>query len=542
MKQNYNVIKLNFISKLFKRYFAWVILLVTCLILTGSFRSLGAAYVKDITDHIQTKGIEGLGKVILITCLIQFVNYSTKFVAASSCMFLSQKLSLSIRTALIDHLQRIPYSEYEKYKTGEMQSIIHNDAERAGEYIYIVFSRLGTSFVTSIFTFLIMAYIDLKTTVLVLAITVGLGLVNQRILRNIKKNEKTVRKSTADITNTVINGCETADVIKAYRAQSYMINLFKRQRHGYNTATLNVRVIDGYRIGLSTIVNNFTLFGSAIYLAYRAQSTGTLGDVLAYITLLTQALISIDMIFRWMSRIIGSNTAWERVAMILEKDQEENSEIEGINVPEADSLEFENLSYSYDGEKYMFSNYDITLQKGKVYGITGESGSGKSTLLKCIMGIYKSEKTQIYLNGEELSPSGLRSLFAYVPSENYMFAGTIYENLSLGDKNVTVEKCLEAAINLGIEKWIESLPQGVHTLVSEGGQNFSGGQRQMLCILRALVSSRPVIVLDEPFSALDKEHSKNLLSLLENIKKDKIILFTSHRENSMGYCDFVYSI
>lgn len=350
-----------------------VVLLALFLTLTGSFRSLGADYIQTITDHIQTDGSRGLGGLIGIACAIQAVNYSTKFLAAYLCMSLTKRLTLQIRLALVRHVQAMPCALYEAHPVGDLQSVMHNDTDVAANYIYVLFSRIGTSVVTALFTFWFMARIDGPITLAVLLVTVCFGAVNRRILQNIRQNERISRKAIGSITETVVNGCETADTIRAYGAQGYWLGWFHRHRSVYNRARINIRVIDRSRMALYTVVNSLTLFGSAIYMAYRALSgAGTLGSVLAYITLLTQALISIEMIFRWMSSLVESDAAWDRVDAVLAEGESE--EAEPAPVPDVERLELRHIGYQYPGGPRLFADRDFALEKGHVYAVVGESG------------------------------------------------------------------------------------------------------------------------------------------------------------------------
>ena len=146
------------------------------------------------------------------------------------------------------------------------------------------------------------------------------------------------------------------------------------------------------------------------------------------------------------------------------------------------------------------------------------------------------------MDGRRVDQGRVGDLVSFVPSEHFLFAGSIYENLTLGDAGLSEKACQDMADAIGIGDWLRSLPGRLDYGVETGGANFSGGQRQMLCVLRALLFRRPILILDEPFSALDAEHEGKLRDALLSIKEDRVVLLTSHRNQSLGFCDHVLQL
>lgn len=543
MKNSQKSPKWLIINNTFKRHCLIVICMVICLFTTGIFRTLGSSYIKNITEHIQENGSNGIGLIIAITCLIQVINYSSRFLSSLCAMYLNQRAKVDIKVRSVERLQQMPYRNFENYKIGDIQSIIQNDSLRASGYIFTVFSRLSVSIITGLCAFIAMSFIDFGITLFITGIALTFGFVNYKILKKMKSNEKKSREKLGEITEVVVNSCQSIDTIKTYKVQEYMLEHFVESRSDYNNANLNITRIDSLRLGLYALVKNITFFSSALFLASSTiNGTHSIGDVLAYLTLLIQMLWGIEMAFKWMRMIVGSNVSWNRISSILLEDVEDYTELQSIDQTGVKEIQINDLSYTYDGKVNIFEDYNIKLKKGEIYGIVGESGSGKTTLLKCILGLYSSKTEKVYLDGESVTHSELKSSFAYVPSNNYLFIGTIFENITFGNSEITKEKCIELSKLIGIDEWINSLPNGIDSRVEEAGENFSGGQRQALCILRAILSDRPILVLDEPFSALDDSRSDKLQKMLNRIKDSRVIIFTSHRSDSFTCCDKILNI
>jgi len=498
--------------------------------------ALSADYIRVTTNHIQFYGINGLWIPIFMACLARVIHYITKYGLAVTSRHLGFKLRTQLRVSLLDRWLHIPYASYEKKQVGQYISIAQNDVENAQYYMYVVFSRIGMSFFNVLMAIPFMIRIDLGLTIMVLTVSIVFGIINQRILKKIKHNESHARLTQEKITNISLSGYNSADSVKIYAAADYMQNLYLKVRLLYSKALMNIVQIEGARESFYTIVNNATLYGSIIFLGYRTIiGINTLGDTISFNILLTQALVAIGMIFRWTGQMVRCNASWERLEQqfITPLPQKKVSS-QGVDIKK---VNINNFSFDYDDGVQIFSNMAMEFEKGKIYCISGASGSGKTTLIKCLLGLYRTEKGQYYVNDKEVDQDQVADLISYVPSEHYLFQGTVCDNVSLGNNDVSKESCFKIADMLGVGNWLRNLPGGLDYVIETDGLNLSGGQRQSLCILRALLWRRPILVFDEPFSALDHEKEKMLKDALLEIKRNHIILITSHREQTLDICD-----
>ena len=195
-------------------------------------------------------------------------------------------------------------------------------------------------------------------------------------------------------------------------------------------------------------------------------------------------------------------------------------------------IRFEELSYRYESDtENIIDHKQLELQKGKVYQLIGESGSGKTTLLKLILGLYHSDTAKIYQDDRRVA--SIRSQIGYVPANPSLFNASIYDNIAMG-QDISRERCMELADELGIKEWITSLPEGLDHMIDKNAENVSGGQKQAIAVLRALVHDHPVLILDEPFSALDQQRAGKLSELMQKYCRKKIVLLTTHRDLMQG--------
>ncbi|EFP1007332.1 ABC-type lipopolysaccharide transporter PglK, partial [Campylobacter jejuni] len=203
-----------------------------------------------------------------------------------------------------------------------------------------------------------------------------------------------------------------------------------------------------------------------------------------------------------------------------------------------------NLSFGYEGKKYLFKNLNLNIKKGEKIAFIGESGCGKSTLVDLIIGLLKPKEGQILIDEQELNANNTknyRQKIGYIPQNIYLFNDSIAKNITFGDA-VDEEKLSKVIKQANLEHFIKNLPQGVQTKVGDGGSNLSGGQKQRIAIARALYLEPEILVLDEATSALDTQSEAKIMDEIYKISKDKTMIIIAHRLSTITQCDKVYRL
>jgi subfamily B ATP-binding cassette protein MsbA len=276
------------------------------------------------------------------------------------------------------------------------------------------------------------------------------------------------------------------------------------------------------------------------------QGETTVGSLIAIVQLLNYIVMPVAGFAGAVSLIGQASASSQRIGMIYELPSDTESEMRRP----VDALELvtENISFSYNGSKenaeYVLENVNITIKKGNITGLAGKSGSGKSTLLKLLIGLYTPERGKIelkhadgVLSGEEIMPQ-----IAYVPPADYLFSGTVTENIIMSDNEPRVNDMKSAASGANILDFIESLPDGFDTLIGDSGGTVSSGQAQRLAIARAIYKHSPVIVFDEPTANLDTDSIEKFQTAVRHLAKEKICIIVTHDISTINICDKVYII
>ena len=268
----------------------------------------------------------------------------------------------------------------------------------------------------------------------------------------------------------------------------------------------------------------------------------TTGELMSLITYSTQMLMSLMMIAFLLVSILMSIASFNRINEILS----EESDIKNIDNPIKEitnyNIEFKNVCFKYKikAQKYVLDNINLNIKQGENIGIIGATGSGKSSLVNLIPRLYDVLSGEILIGGINIKNYdiyALRSSIGMVLQKNIVFSGTIISNMRLGNENATIDEINKALLMANAKQFIDELPDGINHIVEQNGVNFSGGQRQRLCIARALVKSPKILILDDYTASVDTKTDKIIREYLFSNLKDTTKIIISQKIISIKDCD-----
>ncbi len=480
--------------------------------------------------------------LVVLNCLAPYRRYvQIKIV---------RKIVFDIKMELFKKLMRMDMNYYEHHHSGEALKTLNQDANSLKDsyfsHIYWVFGRLvnGMSSIIAMMVYnLMLALIAISFCLVTVYISIKM---NQQIKKMDKDIQNKISKLTARLSDILL-GFTT---LKMFRGSSIVLDLFQSEN---NQATneekqksKKLAVLEMLSFFLGILASFGTIGAGAFLVARGKMDYGTV-----------MAIVSLQMGVRSMVQSFGS--AWAtfssslvksgRVFDFLELDCEEADlkkasfeELENRYIIElqktANPIEVINLTFSYNEKIDVFKHFFMEVMNGEKVMIMGESGCGKSTLLKLFMRFYRQSSGKIKLYGHDINKYSLwqlRQLITYIPQNSYLFEGSIRENIALGYSGtglVSDEQIVRAAKLAYAEEFIMMLPQGYDTLLEAGGSNLSGGQRQRIAIARAFLKNAPILLMDEPSSALDIESEKKINQAMQELTKQKVVLMVTHRSTS----------
>jgi subfamily B ATP-binding cassette protein MsbA len=264
----------------------------------------------------------------------------------------------------------------------------------------------------------------------------------------------------------------------------------------------------------------------------------TLGSLIAIVQLLNYIVMPLSKFAGTISHVSGAIASSGRIGALYELPADR--ELTAAKSVDAVELVAENLSFSYNGEDNVFEDINVAFTKGMVTGIVGKSGCGKSTLLKLLIGLYPPRQGRVSLKTSSGAAPDILPQVAYVPPVDYLFSGTVAENIIMSESAPRENEMNAAASDANILDFIKSLPDGFDTPIGESGGTVSSGQAQRLAIARAIYKKSPIVVFDEPTANLDVDSIEQFQSAVGRLARDKICVIVTHDVSTVAVCDRVY--
>ncbi len=279
------------------------------------------------------------------------------------------------------------------------------------------------------------------------------------------------------------------------------------------------------------------------YLALQNDTTVDRGGLVAFMLLSGRVAAPLVGFAKIMEDFQEVRTAIGQIAKVLNNPTETRAQTDGMRPKFEGQVSFEDVTFTYPlGQRPALNKVTFSIPPGTMMGLVGRSGSGKSTITRLLQGINREYSGAVRIDGAELREinlSHLRRSFGVVLQDNFLFRGTVRENITAGRAGLTLEDAVRAARLAGAEEFIERMPQGYDTWIEEGSANISGGQRQRLAIARALITNPRIMILDEATSALDPESEALVNASLIRVGKGRTMVIVSHRLSSLVNCDLI---
>lgn len=480
--------------------------------------------------------------LVILNCLAPYRRYlQIKIV---------RKIVFDIKVQLFNKLLRLNMNYYENNHSGDILKTLNWDANSLKDsyfsHVYWVFGGL-VSGISAIVAMIIFSPLLALISVCFCLITVFISV---RINRQIKEMDKAIQTKLAKLTTYLSDILFGFAELKMYDGAKIVYDHF----HDENESLLNSGKLKAGRAGsldaitfLLGILASFGTISAGAYLVARGRLD--YGTVMAVVSLQMSVSALLQNLGSSITTLSSSLVKAARVFDFLEMDCEESQVNTDMPIPTSETpVEIDKLSFSYDGTKKILDDFSLSLKDGEKVLLMGESGCGKSTLIKLLLGFHQKDAGSIRLYGREVGEyptSILRGIITYVPQRNYLFEGTIRENIAFGaaDRdNISESEILHAAKMAYADEFITKLPQGYDTLLVPGGKNLSVGQRQRIALARAFLKDSPIILLDEPSSALDN-HSEKMVNLaLAKLAKNKTVLMVSHKKDCLDMFDKIIKI
>lgn len=492
-------------------------------------------------DHVN---FEKLAKIIIQMILAMMVTSVAQWLMSAINNSVVYRMIRDIRMQAFDKLQRLPISYIDGNSHGDIISRIINDVDQFSDGLLLGFSQLLTGVLTILLTLVFMFSVSIRITLVVILVTPLSMFVATFIAKKSYvhfKNQSTRRGEMTGIVDEMVGGIST---IKAFGVEEMALDSFEQADENLRDAYVKATFFSSISNPATRFVNALVYAGVGITGAFLAISgyisVGQLASVLSYAQQYTKPFNDISGV---VTELQNSIACAARVFALIDESEivaDPENAVELKNVE--GNVKLENVEFSYVPDKKFIDNLNIDVKKGQRVAFVGPTGCGKTTVINLLMRFYEITGGRIRVEGistKEVTRDSLVKSFGMVLQDTWLKSGTIRENIAMGKPDASMEEIVAAAKEAYADGFIRRLPNGYDTVITEGGENFSAGQRQLLCIARVMLCLPPILILDEATSSIDTRTELKIQDAFDKMMQGRTSFIVAHRLSTIQSADVI---
>ncbi|MCI6319785.1 MAG: ABC transporter ATP-binding protein/permease [Clostridiales bacterium] len=530
-----------------KQYRTWILAGIACSASEAVFELLIPLVMSDIVDVGIASGDQSyiLKKGVLMV-LMAIVSLSFGLGSAAFSAIAGQGFGANLRAAEYDHIQEFAFSNIEKFSTASLVTRLTNDVNSMQMTLMMGMRLLVRAPVMLVSALILSIRISLQLSNVFLVALPLLAAAVALILSKASPLFRTLQERTDALNLVVQENLTGIRVVKSFVREDHEREKFAKRNQGlketsqraFGMVVINMPIM--MLIVYGTIIAVMWFGGKMVYAG--TLETGKLMTYFTYITQIMMSLMMVSMIFMMMTRSVACA---KRIVEVLDEDPAITDASADPEAQVADgSIDFDHVSFKYSAEspEWILRDVDLHIASGQTVGILGGTGSAKTTLVSLIPRLYEADEGTVSVGGRPVKDyclEHLREEVSVVLQKNTLFSGTIRENLLWGDPNATEEQLWAACRAACADEFLERMPDGLDTDLGQGGVNVSGGQKQRLCIARAILKQPKVLILDDSTSAVDTATDAKIRAAFANELKDTTKLIIAQRVASVCDADLI---
>ena len=474
----------------------------------------------------------------------------------------------NVKIQMFKKLLHMKMQYFEEHHSGDTLKRLNWDANCLKDLYLAGVVDVLDSMTTGIVSIIAMVLYSWKLAMVSILFSVATVGISMWINRIVSRQSREIQRNLARLSERLSDVLSGFLILKMYQGSRIVLEEYDKENQSARRTTVKrAKVLSAMEMisFLAGMLGSFGTIAVGIWLVMKGEIN--YGTIMAIVTLQMSISVRFQNFGTAMARFVSLMAGAERVIEFLEQTEDEDWTTGKIPYDSHAGIEIKDVTFAYqsnaarsnavqnsaavrnsnaeDCKENVLNHLSMKIEDGERVMLVGESGCGKSTLLKLLMRFYDKSEGTIELLGNEImdySLEQLRDMITYVPQSSYLFAGTIEENIHYSNPNATREEVLQAAQMAYAKEFIDRLPDGFETMLEAGGTNLSGGQRQRVAIARAFLKNAPIILLDEPSSALDVESEGMIQMAMNQLMKDKIVLMVTHRTTSFSEFDRIIRV
>ena len=501
----------SFIIKyVFKKWFLLFTSIATALVTV-----LGTLYIPiligngvDMVIGQNNVDFDGIKKLIIKTLIVIAITIVSQLFLSLSNNRLTASLVAVIRKDVMEKIHKLPVSYADTHPAGDIVARMTADVETLSDGLLMGFTQVFTGVLTILGTLTMMVVLNWKITLVVVFITplsfFVAGFISKRTF-NLFKKQTEARSTQVSFINEMVSNQK---IVRAFGKEDENMDSFKKMNEEFRDASLKATFFSSLTNPSTRFVNSLVYAGVAIFgaLAIVKSDSLSVGALTIFLSYANQYTKPFNEISGVLTEFQNALACAERIKDLLnEKEITEKADAKTEPKSSFEHIEFKDISFSYTEKQKLIENFSLKTERGKRIAIVGPTGCGKTTLINLLMRFYEVKSGEILIDDENIKDYtrvAYRDNFGMVLQETWFRKGTIKDNVTLG-RDFTDEEVIKACRECHAHSFIERMPNGYDTMISEDGGNLSNGQKQLLCIARVMLVNPPILILDEATSSID---------------------------------------
>ena len=535
------------VLKYIKPYKGLLALAILSAIISVSLTLYIPVLTGNAIDNIIDKGNVNFGNVLQIIIYIAVGVAGVAIFQWTMTYFtnvISYKTVRDLRRDVFCKFNDVPLSYIDTHSHGDLISRVINDVDAVGDGLSQMFLQLFSGIVTILGTMVFMFVIDWRIAVAVIILT-PLSLFVAAFIGKMTHNRFARQQQLqGDISSYVEEYVGNQRIVKAFSYEDRAFENFEKYNQELYTVGFKAQFA-GALANPSTRFVNATVYAAVGIFGAITAIAGTLsvGQLSCFLTYANQYTKPFNEVTGVLTQLQTAIAAAGRVFDVLDAEDEPEDKPDSIKVENCKgNVKIENVNFSYVKDKPLITNFSLDVKSGSHIAIVGPTGCGKTTFINLLMRFYDTDSGKISVDGvdiKDMERDELRKLYGMVLQDSWLFCGTIMENLKYGNPNATDEEVIEAAKAAYAHSFIRRMPDGYDTMISEGGGNLSQGQKQLLCIARAMLSNPTMLILDEATSSIDTLTEIRVQKAFAKIMQGRTSFVVAHRLSTIKESDVI---
>lgn len=530
--------------------YKWIIVLAFITLILSTIASMMTPYMVKIfiDDYLTPRHFpkETMVWLIVIFISIQLIGAITLYFSQYLFQYLAFKVIQQLRIDAFNKLGKLGMRYFDKVPGGSIVSRLTNDTETIVDMIVGVFSTFIMAFFMMISSYIMMFVLDVKLALIALIFLPIIMI----ILASYRKYSAFLfsksRQRLSDLNSKLAESIEGMKIIQAFNQERRLNKEFNKINDEHYQYMLKTVKLDS--LLLRPAISSISIFAVVMILGYFGVisfTTGiTAGVVFAFVQYMERFFEPINQVSQNLNILQQALVSASRVFALIDDDTyEPQQEANNDNAIETGEIEFDNVSFSYDGETDVLKNISLTAKPGEMIALVGHTGSGKSSIINLFMRFYEFNRGDIKIDGnsiKKIPKTELKEKIGLVLQDAFMFYGTIASNIKLYHPSMTFEQVKAAAEFVHANHFIEKLPNQYQHKVIEKGSAFSSGERQLIAFARTIATNPKILILDEATANIDSETEEQIQQSLKKMRKGRTTLAIAHRLSTIQDADQIF--